>query len=101
MQKFIIIILVPVCSINYQVKLRSNRPESCNPGYVIGQVQICDDGVWKDAVCDNQWTLQDALVVCRELGHNAEGILVFRTIVTCITPAVCSYSTRCYACNHY
>ena len=32
-------------------------------------VEICrNEGVWSP-LCDNEWTLQDATVVCRELGH--------------------------------
>ena len=32
-------------------------------------VEMCSsEGVWSP-VCDNNWTLQDATVVCRELGQ--------------------------------
>ena len=31
-------------------------------------VEMCSEGVWSP-VCDNNWTLQDASVVCRELGQ--------------------------------
>ena len=32
-------------------------------------VEMCQNkGVWSP-LCDNEWTLQDATVVCRELGY--------------------------------
>ena len=32
-------------------------------------VEICSsEGVWSP-VCDNNWTIQDAIVICRELGY--------------------------------
>ena len=35
-------------------------------------VEICSKGVWSP-VCDHNWTLADASVACRELGHNEPG----------------------------
>ena len=35
-------------------------------------VEMCtSEGVWSP-VCDTSWTIQDATVVCRELGHSGE-----------------------------
>ena len=31
-------------------------------------VEMCSNGVWSP-LCDNDWTLQDVTVVCRELGY--------------------------------
>ena len=43
-------------------------------------VEMCSsEGVWSP-VCDNNWTVQDATVVCRELGYTSSGI--YRVIVT-------------------
>ena len=37
-------------------------------------VEMCSsEGVWSP-VCDYNWTLQDATVVCRELGYTSLGI---------------------------
>ena len=37
-------------------------------------VEMCSsEGVWSP-VCDYDWTLQDAIVVCRELGYTTLGI---------------------------
>ena len=37
-------------------------------------VEMCqnEEGVWSP-LCDNEWTLQDATVVCRELGYTNLG----------------------------
>ena len=38
-------------------------------------VEMCSsEGVWSP-VCDNNWTLQDATVVCRELDN--QGLLIY------------------------
>ena len=33
-------------------------------------VEMCSNGVWSP-LCDNHWTLQDATIVCRELGYSS------------------------------
>ena len=41
-------------------------------------VEMCsNDGVWSP-VCDYDWTLKDAMVVCRELGYSSLGIVHYR-----------------------
>ena len=37
-------------------------------------VEMCSEGVWSP-VCDHNWTMADATVVCRELGM-AQGYVV-------------------------
>ena len=39
-------------------------------------VEMCsNEGVWSP-VCDYNWTLQDATVICRELGYTYLGIVM-------------------------
>ena len=45
-------------------------------------VEMCSsEGVWS-SVCDYNWTLQDATVVCRELGHTSEKLYFTRVMDT-------------------
>ena len=37
-----------------------------------GRVEICLSGQWK-TVCENNWSENEARVVCRQLGHSTQG----------------------------
>ena len=37
-----------------------------------GRVEICQSGQWK-TVCDNNWSENEARVVCRQLGYSDQG----------------------------
>ena len=37
-----------------------------------GRVEICQSGEWK-TVCDNNWSENEARVVCRQLGYTTLG----------------------------
>ena len=44
-----------------------------------GLVEFCWDGYWGE-VCRTDWDVQDATVVCRELGYDVESQLFYSNI---------------------
>ena len=41
-----------------------------------GRVELCVSGQWK-TVCDNNWSMNEARVVCRQLGYSDQGACYF------------------------
>lgn len=54
------------------IKFLVARPIGGCTDCIGGPLQICDGIVWR-ALCDRNWTLQDATVTCRTLGYSSEG----------------------------
>ena len=42
-----------------------------------GRVEVSVDGEW-DTVCDNNWNLDDATVVCQQLGYDGAWIAYYQ-----------------------
>ena len=40
-----------------------------------GRVEICQDEIWGSICYDDDWDIDDAIVVCRQLGYKSEGMV--------------------------
>lgn len=39
-----------------------------------GTIEVCQSGSWQGGtICDDRWDNSEAAVVCRQLGHEADG----------------------------
>jgi len=58
---------------------------------IAGRLEICVAGEWR-AVCEYQWTLEDAKVVCQYFGFPGSGIQTIHTAVTTCTLVITTSS---------
>ena len=43
-------------------------------GDVVGLIGVCEDRLWKNIfLCEEEWTRENTVVACRELGYAAVG----------------------------
>ena len=49
-----------------------------------GRVEYCEESVWR-AMCDDEWDMSEALVVCKEVGqHSGCKDMAFKICLWCI-----------------
>ena len=59
----------PACTVQGNIRLVGGTSE------LEGRVEFCNNNVW-GTVCDDAWGVNDATVVCRQLGFSTSGLLV-------------------------
>lgn len=64
---------------NGEIRLTGLREEYANENTTAGRVEVCNFNKW-GTVCDDRWGQEDARVVCRQLGHVAEGAEVLSDV---------------------
>ena len=65
--------------------LISRRHETCGVVKNITSIEVCENGQWTE-ICDGNFTLEDAQVICRDLGHSAIrklGMIYFDLVMLC------------------
>ena len=65
------------------------------PSSLEGRLEVCQDGVW-GSVCDDIWTEENSLVVCRQLGINVTSECTF--CIWCLLGSL-EFFSRCSFCK--
>ena len=54
------------------------------PSEYEGRVEFCGERVWR-TICSNEWDMNEALVVCRELGYHTGCESILHTVLFTLT----------------
>ena len=68
--------ILMICSGQSDKFLHGDVILSDGSSYTEGRVEVCFNGSWVHAVYDDQWSYQDAQVVCKQLGYPYSGVLI-------------------------
>ena len=60
-----------------------------------GQVEFCSSSRWGMVCSDDNWDINDATVICRQLGYNVEGKLIITTFIKVMNCHGVSCSWKC------
>ena len=72
------------CNIDGGVRFAANGADFGHiQGDVVGIILVCEAGLWKNIVlCEEEWTRENTVVTCRQLGYAAEGWFHFTELMT-------------------
>ena len=55
-----------------------------------GRVEVCYNGSWV-TICSHKWTMQEATVICSQLGYSRYGICIMHAVLLILTQVLLLY----------